>query len=146
MRVAMLRFSNAYGPFMQGKDSVIPRFIRAAQASRELTIYGDGSQTRDFIHVGDVVSAIVTAIRSTAAEGVFQIATGIETSVNDLARLVIETCGSESSIYHADRRPGEIHRNRSDISKARRVLGFAPRTDLASGIAQAAKWFAVQRD
>jgi UDP-glucose 4-epimerase len=145
MRVAMLRFSNAYGPFMLGKDSVIPRFIRAAMSGKELVIYGDGSQTRDFIHVSDIVQAIVAAIQSPAADGVFQIATGVETSIADLARLVIQTCGSKSSIRRTDRREGEIHRNRSDIGKAGRVLGFEPKVRIDEGIASTIDWFGNER-
>lgn len=141
IRCAMLRFSNAYGPFMHGKDSVIPRFIRAGLAGQDLVIFGDGSQTRDFVHVSDLVAGIVAALRSASGKGIFQIATGLETSIADLAEVIVRETGSRSRIRFEERRAGEIHRNQSDISKARAVLGFSPQTTLEEGLRTTVIWF-----
>lgn len=144
MRIGVLRFSNAYGPYMLNKDSVIPRFIRAAQSGQDLVIYGDGSQTRDFIYAGDIVSAIQKSIREPAADGIFQIATGVETSISDLAQVIIKACNSASTVNYMEARAGEIQRNRSDISKARRVLHFDPAMTLGRGIERTVQWFKAQ--
>lgn len=135
-----LRFSNVYGPHSGHKGSVVARFIRDALAGRPLIVFGDGAQTRDFIHVHDLVSAIV-AFATTEEEvrgEVFQVATGIETSVMDLLALVrgaLEASGIEAvEVRHEPARTGDMRRNYSDITKIRTRLGWAPRIALESGI------------
>jgi len=156
LKTVSLRFANCYGPYSDHKTSVVSRFIKWAKEEKPLMIYGDGNQTRDFVHVDDVCQAIYLALtaaqqtkmalgsQSVADEpqlstidlygGVFQIGIGIETSINELAELIKEMSGNKIQITHESERKGEIKRNYSDISKARRVLGFEPGIKLREGL------------
>ena len=96
-----------------------------------MTIYGDGKQTRDFIYVDDLCRAILRGLECDSGGEVFQIATGQETRILDLAGMVRAAFPQRSvQIAYAERRPGEIIKNYSCINKARRVLGFEPRVPL----------------
>jgi UDP-glucose 4-epimerase len=140
-----LRFANAYGPYSGHKTSVIATFIKRIKENKPLEIYGDGNQTRDFIHAEDVCQAIyLCLVGSRSAEAhstgifkgdIFQIATGEETRIIDLAHMVKDVYGNESVVIRfASERKGEIKRNYSDIQKARRLLGFRPKIELKEGI------------
>jgi UDP-glucose 4-epimerase len=142
MQTVALRFSNVYGPFSAHKKNAVPTFIKHCLTGRPIVIYGDGSQTRDFIHVEDLSDAIVRSLTAKGVGGeVFQVATGIETSIGDLAALVKEVTGGTADIRFEAKRQGEVYRSRADISKARRVLGFDPVTALPQGVASTAAWY-----
>jgi len=143
MRTAALRFSNVYGPFsLRKKGNAVPNFIRRCLSGEPMVIYGDGTQTRDFIHVDDLCDCIHRATTTDGLAGdVFQVAMGVETAIADLAELVQKVTGAESEIRFEPKRAGEIHRSWADISKARRVLGFNPQVDLEQGIAQTVDWY-----
>ena len=147
LKTVSLRFSNCYGPYAEHKPSVIAKFIDWARKGEPLVIYGDGNQTRDFVHVDDICQAIHLSLiiaqppelsqqtQKTPLWGeVFQIASGVETSINQLAELIKAMTDSQLSIIHKPKRKGEIERNYSDITKARRLLGFKPRIKLREGL------------
>jgi UDP-glucose 4-epimerase len=142
MDTVALRFSNVYGPFSAHKRNAVPTFIKHCLTGEPMVIYGDGGQTRDFIHVDDLCDAILLA---TTAEGiggeVFQVATGVETSIADVAGLVRDVVGSGVEIRFEEKRAGEVYRSRADIGKARRVLGFDPKVDLGEGIRRTSNWY-----
>jgi UDP-glucose 4-epimerase len=137
---AALRFGNVYGPRSGHKSSVVAKFIQRAMDGKTLEIYGDGQQTRDFIHTDDLVRAITLAATQPDAGGeVFQIATNSETTVNDLAGLLVslleEEMGlDEVDVTHTEPRTGDVRRNYSDTSKAKSVLGWTPQIDLDTGL------------
>jgi UDP-glucose 4-epimerase len=138
-----LRFSNAYGPRSLHKQSVVAAWLRQAVEGEPITIDGTGDQTRDFIFVDDVAAAIEAALDAPAEDirgEVFQIGTGCETSVNHLARMVLEAVPG-TQIRHGPGRHGEAHRNVSRIDKASQILGFRASTALESGVADTAAWF-----
>lgn len=143
MQTAALRFSNVYGPFsLRKKGNAVPNFIRRSLSNEPIVIYGDGTQTRDFIHVDDLCDCIHRATTTDGLAGdVFQVAMGVETAIVDLAELVKKATGVESEIQFEPKRAGEIHRSWADISKARRVLGFNPQVDLEQGISQTVAWY-----
>ncbi len=142
MHTVALRFSNVYGPFSAHKNNAIPNFIKRCLRGEPIEIYGDGSQTRDFIHVNDLCSGIVLAIGAQNVAGeVFQLATGVETSVVELAQLAREAVGGGGEVHFEPGRAGEVYKSRVDISKARRLLGFEPRVSLAEGLALTAEWY-----
>lgn len=143
MQTAALRFSNVYGPFsLRKKGNAVPNFIRRSLSNEPIVIYGDGTQTRDFIHVDDLCDCIHRATTTDGLAGdVFQVAMGVETAIADLAELVQKVTGAESEIQFEPKRAGEIHRSWADISKARRVLGFNPQVDLEQGISQTVAWY-----
>jgi UDP-glucose 4-epimerase len=141
-----LRFGNVYGPHSSHKGSVVARFIRHLLAAEPLTIYGDGNQTRDFIHVEDIVSAIVLSLKTPGLGGeIFQIATHQEHTVSEVAEtltlLAEKYLRRTSPIVREGERKGEVRRNFSDITKARKILGFEPKYDLKRGLEQTFLWF-----
>src|SRR5688572_12895975 len=142
METAALRFSNVYGPYSLHKDNAIPNFIRRCLRGERLEIYGDGSQTRDFIHVHDLCDGIIGAVTANDIGGeVFQLGTSVETSVVELARLIQEVTGAEVDIDFEERRAGEVYKSCVDISKAQRLLDFQPAIGLREGLAQTAEWY-----
>jgi UDP-glucose 4-epimerase len=142
MQTTALRFSNVYGPYSLHKDNAIPNFIRRCLRGERLEIYGDGSQTRDFIHVQDLCDGIIGAVTADDIGGeVFQLGTSVETSVVELARLIQEVTGAELDIDYEERRAGEVYKSRVDISKAQRLLDFQPAIELREGLALTAEWY-----
>jgi len=105
-----------------------------------VTINGDGKQTRDYVFVGDVVRANVLALESTAT-GPFNIGTGVETDVNELARLLLAASGSRAEIRHGPAKQGEQRRSVVDSKRATDVLGWRPETPLAEGLRRTVEWF-----
>ncbi|MBI4094188.1 MAG: NAD-dependent epimerase/dehydratase family protein [Candidatus Liptonbacteria bacterium] len=131
-----LRPFNTYGPGQAGNHpyaSVIPRWIEAMRAGHPITIYGDGSQTRDFIHVRDIAGAILRALTAEAS-GIFNIASGKETSLLALRDMLAKENGGACETRNEPARNGDISRSVADISVARRILGFEPSVPLEEGI------------
>jgi len=146
VQTAALRFGNVYGPLSAKKQSVVAKFILDALAGRPLTIYGDGRQTRDFIHVADLVRAVLLSASSDKAGGeIFQIATNREHTVNELSGMLVELLVERGlappGIVHDAPRRGDVMRNYSDTSKAKRMLSWQAEVDLKSGLAMTLDWF-----
>ncbi len=143
------RFFNSYGPGeVPGRyRNVIPNFVWAALHDRPLTITGTGDETRDFIFVDDLVDGLLRAAVTPAAHGgAFNLGTGVQTRIGDLAELIRDACGSRSTIRFAPRRPWDKSTHRqADISRARAELGFAPKVPLAEGIERTVEWFRAHR-
>ncbi len=135
---APLRFFNVYGPRQDPHSpysGVISIFSDRAHAGKELLIFGDGEQTRDFVFVGDVSRAIVAACFAEGGDGsAANIGTGTETSVNQLAALINELCGGRSTISHAATREGEILKSVADVTRAMQRFGFAAQVELVDGL------------
>jgi len=146
VETAALRFGNVYGPLSNHKNSVIAKFIKRAMRGEVLEIYGDGTQTRDFIYIEDLVQAIRLAA---TAEGVggetFQIATNAETSVQEMVEELLPVLAAANvkdvEVRHAAPRLGDVRRNYSDTSKAAGMLGWRSETDLAAGLRRTMDWF-----
>ena len=137
-----LRFTNVYGPFSYHKGSVIAAFMRRIIDGEELVVYGDGNQTRDFLFVDDLCAALVAVLERRPTDGLFQLGTGTETSVNELVtELGAVFPDTEIPVRFEPARPGEIARNYSDISRAREVLGYDPQVGLGDGLAITRDWF-----
>jgi UDP-glucose 4-epimerase len=142
MDAVAVRFSNAYGPRSARKTNVIPQFIRRILSRQPLTMYGDGRQTRDFVYVDDLAAGLVAAAETPRVGGrVFQLASGVETSLNALVGLLAEVSGTDFEVHHEPARPGEILRNYALIDRARQELGFTPQVPLADGLARTWEWF-----
>lgn len=133
-----LRFFNVYGPGQDANHpyaSVIPRWVAAAREGRQIELHGDGTQTRDFIHVHDIAHALLLALKS-AYVGVYNIASGEETTLNDLLHVISGVCHDSFDIKNEPARKGDILRSVADTSVARRVLNFTPSVQLADGISK----------
>jgi UDP-glucose 4-epimerase len=135
-----LRFANVYGPYSGHKTSVVAKFVRRMLAGEPLTIYGDGRQTRDFIHVDDIVQGIRLALEVAHDEPAFQIANGRETSVLELVERLGECAGTPPRIEWLPPAAGEVRRNSSSIELARARLGFEPAFGLDTGLPATWSW------
>ena len=130
-----LRFANVYGPRQDahGEAGVVAVFCAALKAGQPLTIHGDGGQTRDFIYVTDVVSAILAA--SNGLEGPLNVGAGVETSIRELATAACEVAGRPPSFLSGPARVGDIERSALDATRLRQATAWAPATDLRPGLA-----------
>ena len=144
MAACALRFSNAYGPRSLHKKSVVAAWVRAALAGEPVTIHGDGEQTRDFVYVDDLGRAVLAALdappESVAGE-LFQVGTGRETTVNELAVALEQAVGRPIDIVRGPARAGDIRRNVSRVDKARERLGYRAAVALEEGLALTVAWF-----
>jgi UDP-glucose 4-epimerase len=138
---AVLRLANVYGPRQDpsGEAGVVAIFCGRILAGRRPVIYGDGTQTRDYVYVGDVVRAFLAAA-DRARPGTWNIGTGREVTVLELARLIGEAAGSPLDAMFAPRRPGELQRSALAVERARRDLGWTPATRLPDGIRAVYEW------
>jgi len=134
----VLRFFNVYGARQGLNDysGVITKFINNIKGGQPLIIYGDGSQTRDFVNVSDVVDAIAASMNSSKATGeIIHVGTGKQTSINELARTISKLANAQVGIEYKEARVGEIKHSYADIAKASRLLGYQPRVLLEKGLA-----------
>jgi UDP-glucose 4-epimerase len=135
LEFSALALANVYGPRQDphGEAGVVAIFAERIVRGQDVTVYGDGEQTRDFVFVDDVVDAFVRA--ATRGGGlVCNIGTGSETSVNDLLATMADVAGVEVTAVKAPLRPGELLRSSLDVERASMQLGWRPWTDLADGI------------
>lgn len=138
-----LRFFNVYGPRQDPRSdyaAAIPRFATRLLAGQRPIVFGDGQQTRDFVHVSDVVRANLLAATAAAAPGhVINVASGHSASLLELIGLLRHAVGPEAAwleVEHQASRAGDLRHSSADISRAKALLGYAPRVPLAEGLAQ----------
>lgn len=131
-----LRYFNVYGPRQTAGDysGVISVFLDQALENEPITVHGDGSQTRDFVHVSDVVQANLLAMETDSVGEAYNVGTGETTTIEDLAYTIRDVTGSSSEIVHTDGRAGDIDHSCADIGKAREQLGYEPTTALDDGL------------
>ncbi len=137
IKTSILRLFNVYGPRQHGGKygSVIARWMERARQKEPLTIFGDGSQSRDFVHVSDVADATVRTLKENAAAGeVFNVGSGLALTLNDLAKGVVQAAEADLAIDYDKARSGEVSHSLADISKAERLLGYRPRVTLEKGL------------
>jgi UDP-glucose 4-epimerase len=137
----ILRLANVYGPRQDpaGESGVIPIFCARMLAGERPVIYGDGTQTRDYLYVGDAVAAFLAAADQ-GRPGIWNFGTGVESSVLDLARLIGEAAGREVNPQSAPARPGELQRSALAVERAERDLGWKPAVPLADGVRRVYRW------
>jgi UDP-glucose 4-epimerase len=145
--VSAVRYSNIYGPGQRPDNpycGVVSKFFASAMAGEPMRIHGDGGQTRDFTYVDDAVDATLLCAVTPRAEGeVFNVGSGIETSVNDLAAGIGIALGTDVESVWIDRRDiDNIRRRVVNIEKARRMLRWSPQTTLAHGLVRTRDWLA----
>jgi UDP-glucose 4-epimerase len=135
-----LRYGNVYGPRQdpKGEAGVVAIFMNRLREGEPPKIFGDGTQTRDYVYVGDVVSATLAAAEHPG--GVLNVGTGVETSVLELYERIQRVAGVEREPEFADARPGELQRSVLDASLARRELNWEPQRSLDEGLAETWGW------
>jgi len=139
--VVVLRYFTVYGP-RQRPDMAICRWVKAILRGDPITIYGDGSQTRDFTYVMDAVEGTVKAGLAGGIEGeVFNIGSGVRVSINDLVKMLIEICGVDDvKIKHEPPKAGDVKDTHASIAKASRLLGYRPKVDIREGLKLFVSW------
>ncbi|MFZ3077333.1 MAG: UDP-glucuronic acid decarboxylase family protein [Candidatus Aenigmatarchaeota archaeon] len=148
MDVRIVRIFNTYGPRLRAREGssygrVIPRFIDQALAGEPLTIFGDGSQTRSFTYVDDTIEGLFRiAFDKGARNGFFNIGNENETTIRELAEKIIGLTGSKSEIAYSPLPEDDPKRRKPDITKARSILGWEPKTGLDEGLKKTIEWYA----
>jgi UDP-glucose 4-epimerase len=149
LETVALRYFNVFGPGQDprgGYAAVIPRWIAAALASEPVTIYGNGEQSRDFIHVSDVVAInLVAAAHPAAAGAVFNVGTGQSSTLLTLADEIGRAVGRRLAVHHEPVRAGDLFESVADTTRLRSVLGYTPATDFAGGIANTVDGYLSER-
>ena len=138
--------ANVYGPRQDphGEAGVVAIFAGKLLNREPCTIYGSGTQTRDFVYVEDVASAFLASIENGDGK-LFNIGTGTETSIQHLYKEMALAVGIDSEAKNAAERPGEIERSSLNPSLAEKILGWKPQTSLREGVHSTLKWFESER-
>ena len=132
-----LRLFNVYGNGQSSEAGVIRKFLKNISKDVPIEIFGDGVQSRDFVHVSDVIQAFYCAIRNIEAKRgeVYNIGSGTATSINELASLLISSKGKDLQVIHKPALEGEIKDSKADISLAENDIGYSPHVSLSDGLA-----------
>jgi len=136
LETVALRYFNVYGPRQSAGEysGVISTFLEQAQSGQPLTVDGDGTQTRDFVHVSDVVRANLAAATTDNVGRAYNVGTGDSISIRELADLIRDVTDSQSEVTHTEARPGDVDRSEADVSRARRQLDFEAAVALRDGL------------
>lgn len=141
LRCSCLRFFTVYGP-RQRPDLAISKFTAAILAGKPVERYGDGSTSRDYTYVEDIVSGVLAAaahLEKSPFE-IFNLGGSATTSLNELIALVEAATGRRANIVQKPEQPGDVPRTYADVTKAARLLGYAPRTPIRDGVAKYVEW------
>jgi len=144
-----LRYFNVYGPRMDIHGvytEVLVRWMERIDAGEPPLILGDGSQTMDFVYIGDVARANLLAATAEVSDEIFNVASGVETSLLELAQLLIDVMGADVSVEHGpERAVNKVPRRLSDTTLARERLGFQAKVDLEEGLRLLVEWWHAER-
>lgn len=135
-----LRFFTVYGP-RQRPDLAIHKFVKALLNDEVITLYGDGTTSRDYTHIDDIVRGISAAIEKVKGFEIFNLGNSKPISLTGLVKLLEKSAGSEAHLKYLPMQDGDVERTFADISKARTGLGFNPEIGLETGIKNYLKWF-----
>lgn len=146
LEYVILRFANVYGERAEvsGEGGVVNVFAKRAACDLDITVYGDGSQSRDYIYVGDIANGIICALTTEHADEVYHLSTGREASLLDVLAELRRASGKELTPNFARTRKGDIYRSVLSNEKARRLLGWEPYMKLEDGIAMMYQYAAEQ--
>ena len=143
LETAAIRFFNVFGPRQDPKGAyaaAVPIFIEKALKGEDITVYGDGGQTRDFIYVKDIVGALSFAVETPGVTGVFNAGYGGQMTINDLANKIIASAGSDTKVLHGPERAGDVKHSRSSADKLRSA-GWQPKHSLDDALATTLEFF-----
>jgi len=137
-----LRYGNVYGPRQDpnGEAGVVAIFTSRMLKNEEVYIFGDGEYVRDYVYVSDVVEANLLSLKPEVS-GIFNIATGVGTTVNQLFKMLAELTNYSRQPIYAEPRKGDLRKSILDCSKAEKILGWKPKTDLKTGLALTVEFF-----
>jgi UDP-glucose 4-epimerase len=135
-----LRFANVYGPYSQHKNSVVAAFIKNILRNKPLTVFGDGTQQRDYLYVGDLVRGVEAVLRRPLT-GVYQLGTGKSTTLQTLIATLKKVSGRDMEVCHCNPCRGEVHSTRCNIARAVQEFGYAAPTGLEAGLVATWTWY-----
>ena len=136
-----LRYFTVYGP-RQRPDMAIHKFVKAIFKGEEITVFEDGTQTRDFTYVDDAVEATILAANNDDVVGeVFNVGGGSRISVNDLIKRMEDVIGKKAKIKYREKQKGDVRDTWADVSKASKLLHWTPKADISEGLKSFAEWF-----
>lgn len=145
LQTVILRAFNTYGPYQETSGNYAPvvgKFMTTLLDGKAPVIAGDGKQSRDFVHVSDLIEAVKSACIAPKAEGeLFNIATGSRITINGLVNMINGILGKEIQPKYEEARPGDIRHSLADCTKAQEMLGFRPRVSLADGFGSTIEWY-----
>jgi len=140
--IVCLRYFNVYGPNQRydAYGNVIPIFVFRMLKEKPIIIYGDGEQTRDFVHVNDVVQANIKAADASGVTGAFNIASGTNVTINNLVKLIAKNGNYPCTVEYHDVRPGDVKHSLADISLAHKEFAYNPTVEMESGLEDYIIW------
>ncbi len=143
MHVHALRFFTVYGP-RQRPEMAIHKFARQIAGGETLTLFGDGSSSRDYTYIDDIVEGVVASVERVEGYRVYNLGGSETTTLAELVDHLGRALGTKPRVEHIPMQPGDVPRTFADVSRAKAELGYAPRVDIAAGIDRFAKWFRAQ--
>jgi UDP-glucose 4-epimerase len=142
---ATLRFSNIYGPHSAHKKSVVAAFIKSVIREEPLVLYGDGTQQRDYLYIGDLVRGIESALKQQLT-GVYQLGSGRPATLQTLIATLKKVSGRDFRVRYEARRSGEVHSTWCNIAKAAGAFGYSAPTNLEAGLRSTWSWYLENRE
>ena len=133
--ITSLRYFTVYGP-RQRPEMAFMQFIKAILTDREIAVYGDGSQTRDFTYIDDIIDASISCIESNLSQEILNIGGGFVVSINDILKLLMNISQTELKISYTPKQKGDVIHTEADISKAVRLIDYKPKTKIKDGLIQ----------
>ena len=146
LNTTILRFSNAYGPYALHKQSIVSKFINNILSNKPIVVNGNGSVTRDYVHVSDICNAIYKSIKDKNGPKTYHVGTGKETSIKQLIKIFKTECvNHDIDVKYGLDRVGDMKKNYTSITKIKKDLKWQPKISLSKGFAQTFKWFMSQK-
>lgn len=140
LNVTCLRFFTVYGE--RGRpDMAVAKFTKAVHEGREIEVYGDGTARRDFTYVGDILDGVLRSIYAPSRYEIVNLGGANMIDVNGLISLIEKSLGKKAIVKYSDTAPGDVPVTYADVTKARRLLGFAPKVRIDEGVARYVRWF-----
>ena len=145
VNVTCLRFFTVYGP-RQRPDLAIHKFARLILAGRPVPMFGDGGMMRDYTYVDDIVAGVIAALERADGYRIYNLGNSSPVGLRELIELIQQAVGRKAVVERLPEQPGDVQRTFADISRARAELGFEPRTDFRTGLANFAAWLRTTMD
>jgi UDP-glucose 4-epimerase len=137
--IISLRYFTVYGP-RQRPDMAFHKFIKAILLNEKITVYGDGSQTRDFTYISDAIDANISAMKSNAEGKIYNIGGGSRVSINEVIKILENITGKKAKVEYKEKQKGDVKDTYADTSKARNELEYNPKISLEEGLRKEVEW------
>jgi UDP-glucose 4-epimerase len=140
-----LRYFTVYGP-RQRPDMAFNKFISAILNDEKITVYGDGTQTRDFTYISDIIDAILLSVQTDVSGEIFNLGGGDMISVNDVIKLIEKNTSKKANVKYIDKQAGDAMHTMASITKAKKMLGYSPKVKIKEGIINEINWIKERLD